>query len=70
MDTLHKVYMIVERIHRFKDRHTRYNELLIKSGRSEQAVNEALEELVKRKMVWWDKNKSKAVAVRDKKGRK
>ncbi|WP_416149520.1 hypothetical protein ACM26V_00525 [Salipaludibacillus sp. HK11] len=63
-DIERKVYRIVWNIDHMKSRNTTYKELLIKSGRSENRLNEVLKCLVDQKLIWWDEGKTKEVKIR------
>ncbi|WP_416149441.1 hypothetical protein ACM26V_00125 [Salipaludibacillus sp. HK11] len=62
-DSERKVYRIAWNINHTKSRHTTYKELLFKSGRTEKELNEVLQSLVDQKLIWWDKDKTKDVAI-------
>lgn len=63
-DMERKVFRIVWNINLTQQRHTKYKELLIKTGRNEKGLNEVLDSLVKKEVIWWNKNNTKDVAFR------
>ncbi|RKL65814.1 hypothetical protein CR203_18305 [Salipaludibacillus neizhouensis] len=63
-DIERKVYRIVWNINLTQQRYTKYNELLRKTGRDEKGLNLVLQSLVEQEIIWWDKKKTRDVALR------
>ncbi|UTR14128.1 hypothetical protein MM221_16325 [Salipaludibacillus sp. LMS25] len=65
-DSERKVYRIVFNHRHIKDQNTNYNNLLKFTGKTPKDLDKVLHALAEKKLVWWDKNKSKDVALREK----
>ncbi|UTR15010.1 hypothetical protein MM221_21185 [Salipaludibacillus sp. LMS25] len=65
-DSERKVYRIVFNHNHIKGQNTKYSNLLKFTGKTPRELDKVLNALVEKKLVWWDKNKSKDVALREK----
>jgi hypothetical protein len=63
-DAERKVYRIIFNHKHIKDQNTKYNNLLKFTGKTPRDLDEVLDALVEKKLVWWDKDKTKDVALR------
>ncbi|MCR6116617.1 hypothetical protein HXA31_20015 [Salipaludibacillus agaradhaerens] len=64
-DAERKVYRIVFNHNHIKDQHAKYNNLLKFTGKTSRELDEVLAALVDKKLIWWDKGKTKDVALRE-----
>jgi hypothetical protein len=65
-DAERKVYRIIFNHNHIKDQNTKYSNLLKFTGKTPRDLDEVLAALVDKKLIWWDKDKSKDVALREK----
>ncbi|UTR15509.1 hypothetical protein MM221_02655 [Salipaludibacillus sp. LMS25] len=65
-DSERKVYRIVFNHNHIKDQNTKYNNLLKFTGKTPRELDEVLDALLEKKLIWWDKDKSKDVALKEK----
>ncbi|UJW58061.1 hypothetical protein HXZ66_11925 [Bacillus sp. A116_S68] len=65
-DSERKVYRIIFNYKHIKDQNTKYSNLLKFTGKTPQDLDKVLAVLVDKKLIWWDKDKSKDVALREK----
>ncbi len=65
-DAERKVYRIVFNHKHVKGQHTKYNNILKFTGKTPKELDAVLAALVDKKLIWWDKDKSKDVVLREK----
>jgi hypothetical protein len=65
-DAERKVYRIIFNHNHIKDQNTKYSNLLKFTGKTPRDLDEVLAALVDKKLIRWDKDKSKDVALREK----